>query len=475
MLVPCVYAKKSGSVEDAVVKVFTTYNSPDYSNPWQTTGQRNTTGSGCVISGERILTSAHVVTDHAFIQVQRSGDPNKYVAKVAAVGHECDLAILTLEDPSFFNDIPPLSVGRLPKLGDKVYAYGFPIGGDKLSITEGVVSRIEMGEYFHSKRRLLTVQIDAAINPGNSGGPVTKDGKIVGLAFQGLWWGENVGYIIPSSIISHFLEDVEDEKFDGFPNLGIVYEKLENSSYRKFLGMSKEQTGILVNQVVYGSSAWQLLKEEDVILEIDGIDVANDGTIPFGKQDRLGCSYYFNNKYIGDTVKLGILRDKEVKEVAVELKEKVELVPRHEYDVKPTYYIFGGLVFMKLNFNYLSIMPYFSEYDPSPASIYLRAFNDMKTPEKEEIVILTSVLADKINFGYHEYVNKIVEKVNDASISGMKDLIGKIESTEGPYLQIGLESREKIVLDVDQCKKMNGEILNRFGIPSDRSNDLKKM
>jgi len=172
---------------------------------------------------------------------------------------------------------------------------------------------------------------------------------------------------------------------------------------------------------------------------------------------------------------LKILRDKDVKVVDVHLKEKVELVPRHEYDVKPTYYIFGGLVFTKLNFNYMSIMPYFSEYDPSPASIYLHAYNDMKTPEKEEIVILSTVLADKINFGYHEYVNKIVEKINDAPISGMKDLIKKIESTEGPYLQIGLESREKIILDVDQCKKLNGEILDRFGISQDRSNDLKKM
>lgn len=66
-------------------------------------------------------------------------------------------------------------------------------GGDNISITKGVVNRVEVRPYNHSKTKLMTTQIDAAINHGNSGGPVVMENKIVGVAFQCLKNSENVG------------------------------------------------------------------------------------------------------------------------------------------------------------------------------------------------------------------------------------------------------------------------------------------
>ena len=64
--------------------------------------------------------------------------------------------------------------------------YGFPAGGEQISYTRGVVSRIEVEGYVHiGNRAFLAVQTDAAINPGNSGGPVIQDDKVVGVAFEG--------------------------------------------------------------------------------------------------------------------------------------------------------------------------------------------------------------------------------------------------------------------------------------------------
>lgn len=90
-----------------------------------------------------------------------------------AVAHECDLALLSVEDESFFNDLKPLDImSDLPQLQDPVLVLGYPEGGDTVSFTQGVVSRIEVLSYVHSYNDLLALQIDAAINPGNSGGPV---------------------------------------------------------------------------------------------------------------------------------------------------------------------------------------------------------------------------------------------------------------------------------------------------------------
>src|SRR4029077_15049312 len=115
-----------------------------------------------------------------------------------------------------FEGTTPLEIGELPNLQDVVVALGYPTGGDKLSITEGVVSRVEIIPYTQSARKLLAVQIDAAINPGNSGGPILKNGKLVGIAMQVMTNSQNIGYMIPTPVINHFLDDFADNKYDGF-------------------------------------------------------------------------------------------------------------------------------------------------------------------------------------------------------------------------------------------------------------------
>lgn len=56
-----------------------------------------------------------------------------------------------------------------------------------MSVTSGVVSRIEVTSYVHGAAELLGIQIDAAINSGNSGGPAFNSrGECVGIAFQSL-------------------------------------------------------------------------------------------------------------------------------------------------------------------------------------------------------------------------------------------------------------------------------------------------
>ena len=57
---------------------------------------------GFVISGRRIITNAHVVADHSFVLVRQHGYPIKHRAKVEAIGHECDLAVLVIDSEVFW-------------------------------------------------------------------------------------------------------------------------------------------------------------------------------------------------------------------------------------------------------------------------------------------------------------------------------------------------------------------------------------
>ncbi len=196
-------------IRESVIKVFTQSDAPDYDQPWQTQGVVSSVGSGLSIAtknGQRILTNSHVVENQVFVEVRRYGQARKFLAKVEGVGHVCDLALLTVEDESFFKGLKPIPVGELPRLGQQVTVLGYPIGGDRLSLTQGIVSRIEMSQYAQSQRRLLSVQIDAAINAGNSGGPaINKRGRLIGVAFEALEEGENIGYLIGSPVIRQSL------------------------------------------------------------------------------------------------------------------------------------------------------------------------------------------------------------------------------------------------------------------------------
>lgn len=469
---PPVWAEEG--IKEAVVKIYTVYNRYDYDEPWQMLGQRRRSGSGCIISGRRILTSAHVVGDQTFIQVRRAGEAKKYTAEVEIVAHECDLAILRVNDDLFFSGVRPVEIGGLAEVRDNVAVYGFPKGGDELCITEGVVSRVEHREYTHSRAYLLTCQIDASINPGSSGGPVVKDDKLVGVAFQSAQSGENIGYMVPAPVINHFLTDIKDGRYDGTPGLGISWQKMENPDLRFKFGMTERQTGVLVNKIYPGSPAKGALKSEDIVLSIDGRNVENDGTIEFRKGERTFFGYLAQRKYINDTVEFEILRGNKSMDIEIKLSRPLHfwrLVPHERYDVAPTYYILGGLVFEPLTLNFLKTWREW--YLNAPLNLINYYTHGEPTDGQREIVVLVKVLADEINAGYHNWKNRVISYVNGRKISTIRDLVKAFEEHEGRYHIIVDKKGYRIVLDKNKVDENGQGILKQYKISADRSKDLE--
>src|ERR1700728_2914589 len=176
-------AAQAPAIENSVVKVFATMRYPDPFKPWTKQAPSEVTGSGVVIEGKRILTNAHVVLYSSQVQIQANQAGDKISATVVAVAPGIDLAVLKLDDESFFKTHAPIKrASTLPDIKDPVLAYGYPTGGNALSITKGIISRIEFVPYNFPVSG-LRIQIDAAINPGNSGGPAIAGDKTVGLAF----------------------------------------------------------------------------------------------------------------------------------------------------------------------------------------------------------------------------------------------------------------------------------------------------
>lgn len=67
--------------------------------------------------------------------------------------------MLTVESDEFWEGVSPVQFGELPALQDAVTVVGYPIGGDTISVTSGVVSRIEILSYVHGSTELLGLQV----------------------------------------------------------------------------------------------------------------------------------------------------------------------------------------------------------------------------------------------------------------------------------------------------------------------------
>ncbi|KAL6208491.1 hypothetical protein ACLB2K_019440 [Fragaria x ananassa] len=453
---------------NAVVKVYCTHTAPDYSLPWQKQRQFTSTGSAFMIGDGKLLTNAHCVEHYTQVKVKRRGDDTKYVAKVLAKGVDCDIALLTVEGEEFWKGAEPLHFGSLPHLQEAVTVVGYPLGGDTISVTKGVVSRIEVTSYAHGSSDLLGIQIDAAIILVivvvlHS---MTKESALV-------WHfrseeAENIGYVIPTTVVSHFLNDYErNGKYTGFPCLGVMLQKLENPALRACLKVESVE-GVLVRRVEPTCDAHNVLKEGDVIVSFDDVHVGCEGTVPFRSNERIAFRYLISQKFAGDVAELGIIRAGEFMKVKAELNPRVHLVPYHIDGGQPSYLIIAGLVFTPLSEPLID-----EECDDSIGlKLLAKARYSLARFKGEQIVILSQVLANEVNIGYEDMSNQQVLKLNGTSIKNIHHLAHLVDSCKHKYLVFEFEDNYITVLEREGALASSTSILKDYGIPAERSSDL---
>ena len=462
-------------IENSVIKIYTTQSAPDYFTPWRLLTPRQSSGSGSVIQGNQILTNAHVVANASYVQAQKHNDPQRYLARVTFVSHEADLAIITVDDPSFFTNLQPLSIGLLPEPLQEVSVYGYPIGGKSLSITKGILSRVEQQIYAHAGAYLLAGQIDAAINPGNSGGPVIVDHQIVGVVMQANSGGraENLGYFVPPSIIQHVLKDSSDDVNDGFPDLGFRTQALDSPAAKAAYGLQKGQDGVLIIKIFEGSPAAEVFMEDDVFLSIDDVDIAEDGRIRLYEDLLTDYMHDIDMHHIGEEIHVrysrdGIERSTELR--AEKALDNYSLVKGEQFDRTPQYYIYGGVLFVPLNMNL--IKRWGSDWSRSAPVSLLQMRSEWSSPDREEVVVALQVLAADVNLGYHDWRNWVVESVNGRSIKNFSEFANLLESNSKDNVVFENKNGYQMVINHSEAIESEASILQQYRIPAAQSPEL---
>ena len=454
--------KQIAEISSSVVKIYTTSVKPNYYRPWQKGSNTSSSGTGVIIADNLILTAAHVVSDSTFIQVKKSNGANKYTVKVKWIAHEADLALLEVKDNSFFENTIPQTFGDLPSRQDGVVVYGYPMGGDELSTTKGIVSRIEHQNYSHGYMDHLTIQIDAPINSGNSGGPAfDKNGKIVGIAIQTITNADGIGYLVPVEVIKHFFDDIKDGEYDGYPDDGVYIQNLQNKNIKAFYNMG-DRDGVLVTNVCKNSSSEGFMKQGDVILEVDGISIAGDNTIKLKGNGRVSSNYLIRSHQVGEMIKIKVLRDKKEMDISFPLKRRVSLAPI-EHEIEPRYYIFGGMVFMPLTINYLKVWGS-NWFSKAPIDLMYLVLNQSKVDKEiQELVVLSNLLLNDENANYG-LAREVVAEVNGQKVISLNSFVKIIEESKDRYINILMDNGNRFILDKEKALHSDIDTMNRYGI-----------
>ncbi len=467
-------------VRASVVKIHTTSRFPNLFQPWRKEGPQESSGTGAVIAGNRIITNAHVVRYASRVYVQGHQSADRIEANVIAFAPGVDLALLELEDETFFEGRSPLPFAEeLPAIRGDVSAYGYPLGGEDLSVTKGIVSRIEVAGYSHGFIG-LRIQVDAALNPGNSGGPALIDNHIVGIVFSGIGSADNIGYLIPAEEVLDFIADAEDGTYDGRPELQIgTLQTLENDALRDKLGLDRETTGMMVNHVPEGTDT--PLQPWDVVTHIGDHDIDNEGNCPI-RNDLRGDFRYFVHDLVGEDgmVPLTVIRDGETMVLSVPAIDPPALMPSlAKYNDYPRYYIHGPLVFSQVTEEMAGALP------PQ----YIQLFNYIESPlvtrvgeapafEGEELVVVASPLFDhRITKGYDSHHLAVVQAVNGTPITSLASLVTTINAVEDDFVILTFAGSvsETLVFDRRALTDSTEEILTDNGIRYQASEDLRDL
>lgn len=289
------------------------------------------TGSGVVYKKENgkayIVTNAHVIDGASKVEVSMA-DGSRVEANVVGSDALTDLAVLTV-DGSKVSKVATFGSSESITLGEPVIAIGNPLGLEFFgSVTQGIISGkeriipVDINQDGQPDWEADVIQTDAAINPGNSGGAlINLRGEVIGINSMKIAQSEieGLGFAIPISAVKPIIEDLEQHAEVQRPFMGVGLASLSDvplEQQRTTLKLPEEvENGIVVTGVEKMSPAEKAgLKAYDVIVKLDGQEI----------KDALGLrKFLYNEKQIGDKVKVSFYRNGQLQEAEMTLVKQM--------------------------------------------------------------------------------------------------------------------------------------------------------
>jgi hypothetical protein len=452
---------------DNVVSITVTTQGYDRNTPWQKLSFRKEVISGTVLKDNRILTVSYNMADHVLVEVSKFGSFHKYAAEVLLKDYQSGLALIKVTDVGFYNDVKPVAFNNGASIKEKKgqIVMWDPSGIFKVNTAEYLKSSIEYFDY----AGILIHQMKSDIDAAGKGEPVFMDGKLAGICSWHNLKTKTIK-IIDLEVIVRMLKDSENKK--EAPFFYIEDAPLENDeNLRTYIGLTNNDTGIMILNVPSKTSGSDVLKKGDVILNINGVEIDDNGLYmseKYGKLNYYGLVYL--NHFVDDIVSMKIVRNKIKKDISFKLLPITDdclLIPSLSNDKAPKYYIVGGIVFQELTKDYLETWgKEWIETADKRLMYYYDNFARYPGLDKKRIVILSRVLPASVNVGYHQMRNIILNKVNGQAITDINHVKDVIDRSGNKFIEFDFIGEQQIILNAAEAKYGNTDILKKYNIPA---------
>jgi len=221
----------------------------------------------------------------------------------------------------------------------------------------------------------------------------------------------------------------------------------------------------MISRIPPESNCVGILQVRDILLELDGIPIANDGTIQLpGTHDlvRVTFSYLVYRAARGHPLRLSVLRRHERIEIEVPAQPQPELLLACKQPLpKPSYLVVGGLVFV----------PLMSPYEQLVPRRKLDSVLRQPSFDGQQIVVLLMVLRAEVNVGYEEQSGQLAS-LNGEPTRSLKHLKEQVEAVAHGTLCFRFDSGEMIVVSADKCWASESDIFRTHCISQRASPDL---
>jgi len=471
----CYGRQTNARIDTQVVRVLATNKSGYYHKPWKSPNFETVAASGFFFVDKKnfprmkglILTNAHAVAMAQSIKISNGREKRRYEVRLLGICNSADFAVLQLEPKELAayearnGEIAPLKFGDSDKLriGDKVLGWGYPLGGERISKSEeGEISRIEVNRYTYSQEYWLMVQASLQQNRGNSGGPVLKNGKVVGIAFQGVSASDRINYFIPINLVRSLMPLLPNKEL--IPRWQYEAQPMF-SRLKEYYDLEPDQGGVLLNYIIPGGGPHAFgLRDNDIILEIDGYAIDNFGDIFFEPlEQKIYFEEILNRKRVGDSLTVKVIRDGKL----LDLKGKVtpglpKLVPK--IFTRANYFISGGIGFVELTYNCIKNL---GRSGRAYRERYLGEF-----PEKpyQKIVIISEIFPEYGLVKTSPYLRR-VEAIDDQevlNIAHLYDTIRHLKKEGKKKVLLQLPGNIQLPLDLENTDVLDREIKQKYGI-----------
>ncbi|QQL43687.1 S1C family serine protease [Sulfuriroseicoccus oceanibius] len=435
--------------------------------PWEKKQPRRKRGIGALIHGNRLLVSADLIANSTFIELERPTDGAKTTAKVVGRDYEANLAVVQpVESPdNFLEGMVPLAIDERLAVGHSLTTWQLEKEGTPV-LTTGIVNRAEVNTYALSHRRFLrfNVRISLENKTGGFSLPLVRDGKLAGILLS-FTADEQVARIIPGPVISHFLTDLDDGDYQGFPSLGVGYAETTDETFRKYLGLNGTKGGIYITKVATNTPADKAgLKEGDVLVSIDGKAIDRRGNYDSDRYGKLSFSHLISSRYVGDSVELDILRDGKHMTVNATVTRKAPhnyVIDPFIYDRGPNYLMLGGLLLQELSRDYITSFRDWRDNAPIELQAAMANTDELEqgTATGRKFVFLSYTIPTPATVGYEEMRGLPVESINGKPILRMEDVAAALNSpVDGVHHIVFSGNRPDAYIDADLADRVNDHL-----------------